>query len=220
MAGLALRGHEPRPRGRRDRPGNRRPWRRPVRDGELALGGRCPTRDFYGAPTLAARLGAAALTGPMISQACATSVACLADAAAPVDAGVDGPCSSSPPTARATAPISSTRSPMRRERRRWPRTGCWTTSAETLGRRVDGRHRRGGRSRSRPDPRRDRRDDAAPLRAAPAALADDRARQRSSWFPPASRRPEPVLVEADSGVHETPARRSSPNSSPLARAAS
>ena len=30
---------------------------------------------FYGAPTLAGRIGAPGITGPMISQACATSVA-------------------------------------------------------------------------------------------------------------------------------------------------
>jgi acetyl-CoA C-acetyltransferase len=40
---------------------------------------------FYGAPTLAARLGAIGVTGPMISQACATSVAALHAAAHTVD---------------------------------------------------------------------------------------------------------------------------------------
>ncbi|MCP2281040.1 thiolase family protein [Nocardia amikacinitolerans] len=42
---------------------------------------------FYGAPTLAARLGATGLTGPMVSQACATSVAALHAAAGAVAAG-------------------------------------------------------------------------------------------------------------------------------------
>lgn len=45
---------------------------------------------FYGAPTLAAKLGAPGITGPMISQACATSVACLHAAAAGVQAAGDG----------------------------------------------------------------------------------------------------------------------------------
>ena len=36
---------------------------------------------FYGASTLAGRIGAAGITGPMISQACATSVAALHAAA-------------------------------------------------------------------------------------------------------------------------------------------
>jgi acetyl-CoA acetyltransferase len=56
--------------------------------GGLVLGWTTPQKDiFYGAPTLAARLGAGALSGPMISQACATSVACLAAAAAAVETG-------------------------------------------------------------------------------------------------------------------------------------
>lgn len=40
---------------------------------------------FYGAPTVAARLGAERITGPMIAQACATSVASLAAAAGNVE---------------------------------------------------------------------------------------------------------------------------------------
>lgn len=36
---------------------------------------------FYGAPTIAARIGAPGVSGPMISQACATGVACLGAAA-------------------------------------------------------------------------------------------------------------------------------------------
>ncbi len=42
---------------------------------------------FYGAPTLAARLGATGVSGPMVSQACATSVASLHVAAGAVEAG-------------------------------------------------------------------------------------------------------------------------------------
>ena len=39
----------------------------------LVLGWTIPQKDiFYSAPTLAARLGAGAVSGPMISQACAT----------------------------------------------------------------------------------------------------------------------------------------------------
>jgi acetyl-CoA acetyltransferase len=54
----------------------------------VVLGWTIPQPDiFYGAPTLAARLGAAGVSGPMISQACATSVACLASAAGAVSAG-------------------------------------------------------------------------------------------------------------------------------------
>lgn len=54
----------------------------------VVLGWTIPQKDiFYGAPTLAARLGASGVSGPMISQACATSVACLAAAAAAVESG-------------------------------------------------------------------------------------------------------------------------------------
>jgi acetyl-CoA C-acetyltransferase len=54
----------------------------------LVLGWTVPQPEvFYGAPTVAARLGAGAITGPMVSQACATSVACLHAAAGAVDAG-------------------------------------------------------------------------------------------------------------------------------------
>jgi acetyl-CoA C-acetyltransferase len=50
---------------------------------ELVLGWTIPQKEgFYGAPTLAARLGFAGVSGPMISQACATSVAAVHAAAA------------------------------------------------------------------------------------------------------------------------------------------
>ncbi|HSC01686.1 MAG TPA: thiolase family protein [Solirubrobacteraceae bacterium] len=49
---------------------------------ELVLGITIPQREcFYGAPTLAARLGFSGVSGPMIAQACATSVASLHAAA-------------------------------------------------------------------------------------------------------------------------------------------
>jgi len=57
----------------------------------LVLGWTVPQKEiFYGAPTLAARLGAEGVTGPMISQACATSVACVAAAAANHESGDGG----------------------------------------------------------------------------------------------------------------------------------
>ena len=53
---------------------------------ELVLGWTVPQPDiFYGVPTLATRLGASNVSGPMISQACATSVAALRAAAASID---------------------------------------------------------------------------------------------------------------------------------------
>jgi acetyl-CoA acetyltransferase family protein len=54
----------------------------------VVLGWTIPQKDiFYGAPTLAARLGATGISGPMVSQACATSVAALHAAAGAVAAG-------------------------------------------------------------------------------------------------------------------------------------
>jgi acetyl-CoA acetyltransferase family protein len=44
---------------------------------------------FYGAPTLAARIGAPEITGPMIAQACATSSACVQAAALGVETSED-----------------------------------------------------------------------------------------------------------------------------------
>jgi acetyl-CoA acetyltransferase len=61
----------------------------PVR--ELVLGWTVPQKEaFYGAPTLAARLGFPGVSGPMISQACATSVAAVHAAAASQQASGDG----------------------------------------------------------------------------------------------------------------------------------
>lgn len=49
----------------------------------LVVGMTVPQQNsFYGAPTIAARLGAENISGPMIAQACATGVACLGAAAA------------------------------------------------------------------------------------------------------------------------------------------
>lgn len=53
---------------------------------EIVLGWTVPQPEgFYGAPTLAARIGAPGVTGPMLSQACATSAASLQAAAAGVE---------------------------------------------------------------------------------------------------------------------------------------
>ena len=55
---------------------------------QLVFGWTVPQKEiFYGVTTVAARLGATGVTGPMIGQACATSVACVQAAATAVDAG-------------------------------------------------------------------------------------------------------------------------------------
>lgn len=56
----------------------------------LVLGWTVPQPQvFYGAPTVAARIGAPGISGPMLSQACATSVACLQAAALQAEADPD-----------------------------------------------------------------------------------------------------------------------------------
>jgi len=56
--------------------------------GSIVLGMTIPQPfSFYGAPTVAARLGAPGIGGPAIAQACATSAACVAAAAAAVELG-------------------------------------------------------------------------------------------------------------------------------------
>ena len=58
---------------------------------ELVLGLTIPQKEsFYGAPTLAAQLGFTGVSGPMIAQACATSVAAIHAAAASQAASPDG----------------------------------------------------------------------------------------------------------------------------------
>jgi acetyl-CoA acetyltransferase family protein len=57
---------------------------------QLVFGATVPQPgQFYAAPWIAARLGLPAVTGPQIAQACATSVACLAAAAAGVECDRD-----------------------------------------------------------------------------------------------------------------------------------
>ena len=60
----------------------------PERVGRLVLGWTVPQAGiFYGAPTVAARIGAERVSGPMISQACATSAVCVEVAAMGVEGG-------------------------------------------------------------------------------------------------------------------------------------
>ncbi len=60
----------------------------PGRLDSLVLGITVPQKEsFFGGPTLAAKLGAPDITGPMIAQACATSAKCVQAAAAAADGG-------------------------------------------------------------------------------------------------------------------------------------
>jgi acetyl-CoA C-acetyltransferase len=60
----------------------------PARLDSLVLGITVPQKEsFFGGPTLAAKIGAPDITGPMIAQACATSAKCVQAGAAAADAG-------------------------------------------------------------------------------------------------------------------------------------
>jgi len=60
----------------------------PAETGQLVLGTTIPQLNaFYAAPWIAARLGMTDVGGPVIAQACATAVACLAHAAAAAQLG-------------------------------------------------------------------------------------------------------------------------------------
>jgi acetyl-CoA C-acetyltransferase len=63
----------------------------PATIGKLVLGMTVPQEtSFYGPPTVAARIGAPGITGPMVAQACATSAICVETAAAALEAGEHG----------------------------------------------------------------------------------------------------------------------------------
>jgi acetyl-CoA acetyltransferase family protein len=175
----------------------------------LVLGWTVPQEaGFYGAPTLAARIGAPDITGPMISQACATSVACVQAAAAGLEAGEGGVTlvvatdrTSNGPTLLYPAPSAQGGAP-RSEHwifdnfRRDPWAGeAMVATAENVAREA-------GISRQQQD-------DVALLRYTQyqRSLEDDRAFQRrcmvSAEVP--GRRGEALCVDADSGITPTSA---------------
>ena len=163
---------------------------------------------FYGASTVAARIGAPHATGAMLSQACATSAACLEAAALRVEAGLDELSlvittdrTSNGPVLTYPAPSAPGGAP-RQEHwvldsfRRDPWGGlAMVATAERVAAEA-------GMTREQLD-------EVTLLRHRQyqAALANDRAFQRP-WMVPVtlpSRRGEPVVVDADVGVHQTSA---------------
>jgi len=173
----------------------------------LVMGWTVPQREsFYGAPTLAARLGAADVSGAMLSQACATGVACLEAAAATValepdavvlavttDRTSNGPVLIHPGAGRPGGTPDVERWVLDSfERDPWGGTSMVAT-AEAVATEA-------GMTK-------DELDDLTLLRYQQYrdALADDRAFQRS-WMVPVTierRRGAPLVVEADEGVHDT-----------------
>jgi acetyl-CoA acetyltransferase len=168
----------------------------------VVLGWTVPQKDiFYGAPTLAARLGATGLTGPMVSQACATSVAALHAAAGAVTAGAgtqlvvatdrisNGPTLSWPaPSGMGGAPVTSHWVLDSFARDPWAGAGM-LAAAETVAAEMD--------------VTRDELDDLTALRWEQYAtsLTDDRAFQRRYQVPvEIPRREGALMLDADEGI--------------------
>ncbi len=172
----------------------------------LVLGMTIPQREcFYAATTLAGRIGAPGTTGPVISQACATSVACLNLAAATTadsaeatlvvttDRTSNGPTLIYP---SASAPGGSPQSENwvldSFARDPWGETSMAAT-AEAVA-------RENGIERAELDELTIVRHEQYSN-----ALADDRVFQRA-WMVPAvvpQGRRDPIVIEADDGVHPT-----------------
>jgi acetyl-CoA C-acetyltransferase len=168
----------------------------------VVLGWTVPQRDiFYGAPTLAARLGAPGLTGPMIAQACATSVAAVHAAAGQVAAGAgtqlvvatdrisNGPTLAWPaPSAMGGAPVTSHWVLDSFARDPWAGAGM-LAAAEAVAEEMGAT--------------RDELDDLTALRweQYAASLADDRAFQRRYQVPvEIPQRKGSLTLDADEGL--------------------
>ncbi len=157
---------------------------------------------FYGASTLAGRIGAAGITGPMISQACATSVASLHAAAGSVagpddvqlvvttDRTSNGPQLAYPsPSSPGGAPLTEHWVTDSFARDPWAGTGM-LAAAETVAAEM-------GATRAELD-------ELTALRSGQyaKALADDRGFQRRYMVEAHVPRPrgDPLVVDADQGV--------------------
>ncbi len=174
----------------------------PARLAGLVLGWTVPQKQiFYGAPTLAGRIGAPGLTGPMVSQACATGVAALHAAAGAVAAGAgthlvvgtdrisNGPSLAWPaPTAMGGAPVTSHWVLDSFARDPWAGAGM-LTAAEAVAAEMG--------------VTREELDDLTALRweQYAASLADDRAFQRRYQVPvEIPKRKGALTLDADQGV--------------------
>jgi acetyl-CoA acetyltransferase family protein len=173
----------------------------------LVMGWTVPQREsFYGAPTLAARLGATDVSGAMLSQACATGVACLEAAAATVtlepdaivlsvttDRTSNGPVLIHPGGGRPGGTPEVERWVLDSfERDPWGGTSMLATAEVVAAEAGMTKDELDELTIHRYDQYRD-------------ALADDRAFQRP-WMVPVRierRRGGPLVVEADEGVHDT-----------------
>ncbi len=174
---------------------------------QLVLGWTVPQEGaFYGAPTVAARIGAPGVTGPMVAQACATSVAAVTLAANAVEAGDDGlhlvvltDRTSNGPHIVYPSPSSQGGAPRAED---WvlANFACDPWAGQSMLRTAEKVAAELGASR-------DELDELTALRYEQygRALADDRRFQRRYMVPvevPVRRGP-PVVVEADVGVRPT-----------------
>lgn len=176
---------------------------------ELVLGWTVPQPGaFYGAPTVAARIGAPGLTGPMVAQACATSVAALAVAAARLEAGDDGAIltvltdrTSNGPHLVYPSPSSPGGTPRTED---WvaDNFACDPWAGASMVRTAENVAAEAGIDRRELD-------EVTLLRYEQyaSALADDRSFQRRYMVPVQipSRRGDPTILDADVGVHPTSA---------------
>jgi len=173
----------------------------------LILGWTVPQQAaFYGAPTVAARIGLEAISGPMIAQACATSAACVQAAAATVELSPDelvlalatdrtsnGPLLVYPaPSRMAGAPITENWVLDNFNRDPWAGEAMIQT-AENVAREAQ-------------IPRQQL-DEVTHMRYQQysRSLADDRAFQRRYMVPVVIDHPKgpPIVVEADEGIFPT-----------------
>ena len=175
----------------------------------VVMGWTVPQREsFYGAPTLAARLGATDVSGAMLSQACATGVACLEAAAATVtlepdavvlsvttDRTSNGPVLIHPGGGRPGGTPDVERWVLDSfERDPWGGTSMLATAEAVAAEAGMTKDELDELTIHRYEQYRD-------------ALADDRAFQRP-WMVPVRierRRGGPLIVEADEGIHDTTA---------------
>ncbi len=176
---------------------------------QLVLGSTIPQAGgFYGGPTVAAKLGAPDITGPMVSQACATSAASVALAAAQTESNGDGVTlalmadrtSNAPhmvyPSGRSLGGAPRSEDFLLEAFRRDPWTGeAMIQTAENVA--ADGGFTR------------EQIDEVTLLRHEQysAALAEDRAFQKRYMVTVEvpGRRGKVDVVDADQGVHETTA---------------
>jgi acetyl-CoA C-acetyltransferase len=163
---------------------------------------------FYGAPTVAGKIGAPGISGPMIGQACATSAAAVAQAAAEIEAGDDGLILALLTDRTSNGPHMVYPSP--RSQGGAPASEDWVMenfrrdpwACEPMIRTAENVAADGGFTRRQAD-------EVTLLRHEQyaVALADDRAFQRRYMVPVElpSRRGAGETIDADRGIHETTA---------------